>query len=1222
MEMLSPHGFIMMIIAYLYPGKETMPTILTSSKSPHRPTIGLITALLKGPTEINLWHGVADRSSERDVNLICFSGGIPNWPHGYESQHNILFNMASPQNVDGLVIWSNILSHTLDHEQIEQFCHNYAPLPVISMGMPLSTIPSIYIDMHGGMCSIMTHLIEKHACRRIAFIRGLEVSQDAEERYQAYLDTLSAYGIQCDPGLVQPGDFRRPSAYTATEFLIDHYGTHLDAIVSANDNMAIGVIQALQNHGIRVPEDILVVGFDDIEETLAISPSLTTVRTPWYEMGSKSVDMLLAKINGESLPKEIKLQTDLILGQSCGCLSLSTSPDQSSLWQGWIGESIELHPIVPDQEGVRFGLLAEMHRKVILTDAAQGLEEDWLEQLVNAFLSDVFGKKTFTFISILEGYLNNISSGADILAWREIVSSIQNHLMPTFVSTTQTRFALELIHRAHILIGDIAHRKQLQQRLKLEEQTDRLNYIIQSMSTIHEVDPLMELLAHELPGLGIQSCYLSLYEGIGTPAEWSRIIMASNAQGRLPIDVGGMLFLTKNLIPGNMLPRERRYAFDVEALFFKEEQIGFVMLELGSRDGDVYTALRGHISSTLKSAQLVQKIKEAEARAVKADQLKTRLLANVSHELRTPLNIIVGYSQSAMSSPNPYGTDLPKQLISDLAHIYHSGEHLIRLINDLLDTSRAEIGELDLWLEYVSIRPLLEETFASIANESSHVKKGIQWRLEIPRNLPVLQVDPSRLRQILLNLLSNAKKFTDSGHITLGAQVQVPHLHIWVEDSGSGIPVDQQERIFEPFITADKIDHRHEGIGLGLSITRRLVALHGGSLTLDSRSGYGSTFHVYLPLPNLNGHTIQVAEKDDLQPVLLCLSTIEKPGGAIEELCKHSNLTLLHITPKDDLNSLLHSVKPAALSWDLSHAMPADWSVIQTLRNHPQICQLPFLLFNLDDYEQPAASTQITDVLLKPVNQTTLLQMITSLSPMKSTGSILIVDDDLNTLDYYANLITTALPGYSVLSAQGGSVALELIHTNKPDLIILDLMMPEVDGFTVLTQIRSNPATTSIPVIILSGRVLSYEDVQKLNYPRVHYQTKGILSASETSDELQKVVNNSDPLPQHTSILVRSALAYLQENYSRAISLNEITEAIGVSKSYLSRIFHAEMGLSLWEYLKRYRVQKAVDLLVRTDNNITEVSAMVGFDDIGYFARVFHKAKGCSPREYRQRTRS
>ena len=174
-------------------------------------TIGVLTAWLNGPTEINLWHGVADRALERNVNLICFSGGIPHWHEQYEAQKNILFNIPNTENVDGLLIWANILSHTLDRSSLETFCLRYTPLPIISMGMILPSIPSIQIDMCDGMRKLLSHLIEVHGRRKIAFIRGLEVSQDAEERYQAYIETLKQYHIPVDPSLVISGDFRRYS---------------------------------------------------------------------------------------------------------------------------------------------------------------------------------------------------------------------------------------------------------------------------------------------------------------------------------------------------------------------------------------------------------------------------------------------------------------------------------------------------------------------------------------------------------------------------------------------------------------------------------------------------------------------------------------------------------------------------------------------------------------------------------------------------------------------------------------------------------------------------------------------------------------------------------------------------------------------------------------------------------------------------------------------------
>jgi len=300
-----------------------MPYSPPPSRSSQPYTIGMLTARLNGPTEINLWHGVADRAQEKNINLICFSGGIPHSQQQFEAQKNVLYNIAGQPNVNGLLIWANILSHTLDRSGLESFCQRYAPLPIISMGVVLPSISSIRIDMREGMRKLLSHLIEDHGRRKIAFIRGLEVSQDAEERYQAYLETLKQYGLPFDPGLVLSGDFRRYSGVAAIKQLFDSHHMEFDALVSANDNMAIGAMQALQAQGVRIPEDVVVAGFDDIEETRAISPSLTTVRTPWHLLGSTSVDLVLAKLADDPLPDQILLGTELVRRQSCGCQQMT-----------------------------------------------------------------------------------------------------------------------------------------------------------------------------------------------------------------------------------------------------------------------------------------------------------------------------------------------------------------------------------------------------------------------------------------------------------------------------------------------------------------------------------------------------------------------------------------------------------------------------------------------------------------------------------------------------------------------------------------------------------------------------------------------------------------------------------------------------------------------------------------------------------------------------------
>ncbi len=1186
---------------------------------PNPNTIGMLTAWLNGPTEINLWHGVADQARVRKINLICFSGGIPHWHQQDEDQKNILFNIAGKENVNGLLIWANILSHTLDRSSLEAFCQQYAPLPMISMGMVLPSIPSIRIDMKTGMHKLLAHLIEEHGRRRIAFIRGLEVSQDAEDRYQAYREILSQYGLGLDPDLIVPGDFQRFSGIAAVEQLVDGHRNTFDALVSANDNMAIGAMQALQSRGVRIPDDVIVAGFDDIEETGAVVPSLTTVRAPWHRLGSNSLDLILSRLAGDPIPEQILLQTELVCRQSCGCQPDVIKNHQGNLTidPGPPGEikSYSISPTSPSQtESLR-----EIEDLFNAKASILGLSPHWSSQLITEFLLEVkSGEETpGLFIQTLTSTLAEISSGAQILEWQEPLDAIRIKVKFLFRSKPEIIRAHELLENGYAVIGETAHRRQLSQRLEAEYQTKRLNRIIQTMSTTYELETLMKLLASELPGLGIQSCFLSLYDEKGDHPAWSRLILACEGQERLALDPGGIRFVTSRLIPEGMFPKNRNFAFDVEALYFHKEQIGFVLFEIGPRDGEVYTALRGHLSSAIKSAELVQAALKAEAKAVKADQLKTHLLANVSHELRSPINIILGLSQIALSVPNPYDIQLPDRLIKDLQHISESGEHLVRLINDLLDMSRAEIGELDLYFEPVALRMLLQETFETFKTTSVNKQKKVELLLDVPENLPILYADPIRLRQVLMNLLSNALKFTQRGKIVLGAEVQLPHVHIWVTDTGSGIALALQERIFEPFVKVEPPGQRIGGIGLGLSITRRLVALHNGSITLDSQPGQGSTFHVYIPLPGINTSAARMVDPEGFQPILLWISSNKTPAPAILNLCQKNGLIPGWLGHIEDLEPILRQSKPVALAWDLDNARPGDWSIIQKLRSFPQFVQLPLLLFQ-ENIGRPTGGSRVTNVVLKPAGKQTLQHVLDMLPQTLERGEIWIIDDDPQALKYYHDLISQALSEFMVRGIQSGKEALQLLSEVTPDLVMLDLMMPDVDGFQVLEQLRSKPKTALIPVIILTGKMLSYEDVKRLDFPRVALQTKGVLSEVESVAEVERLLRTTNPLPQPTSTLIKQALSYIQQNYTRSFSLKELCETIGVSRSYLSRIFKIETGISLWDYLNRFRIQKAKELLLLTSESITEIAADVGYDDVGYFARVFREVAGCSPRAFKQ----
>lgn len=629
--------------------------------------------------------------------------------------------------------------------------------------------------------------------------------------------------------------------------------------------------------------------------------------------------------------------------------------------------------------------------------------------------------------------------------------------------------------------------------------------------------------------------------------------------------------------------------------------------------------LADRLGISVRNAELYGHELAARALAEKADQLKTRLLANVSHELRTPLNVILGYSSAALSTPNPYATELPAALIHDLQQVYHSGEHLIHVINDLLDLSRAEIDELDLFPEPINTSVFLADVFQGMANSAAH--GDVQWRLELRTPLPLIQADPVRLRQILLNLLSNASKFTRYGTIVLGADLEPPHLHLWVGDTGAGIPIDLQTRIFEPFVTGGSGKRRQEGagVGLGLSISRRLVALHGGSMSLESQPGCGSTFHIYLPLPSVSGQIVSIPA--GARPTLVLLGGSEQPATQVAELCQRQGWGLAPLAPGDDLEALLSTIQPVSVAWNLEQASLRDWSLIQQIRSMPQLSQLPLIVYGQAQPTQAGLSAGLTSFLVKPLSRQSLIEGLNALRPAEADGSVLIVDDDPQALHMYQGIVAGALPNYSIYTADGGVAAIERLAAVPPSLVILDLMMPEIDGFAVIEHMRGQPQLRRVPVLVMSGRTLTFDDIRRLDHAFVTFHSKAIISTEETAASLHRALSGADALPQQTSTLVKHALAYLQQYHSQPISRQELATAIGVSKDYLSHIFHQELGFSPWEYLNRYRIQQAKTLLRATNRSITEIATQVGFDDLSYFSRVFNKHTGCSPRAYREQSR-
>ena len=1201
--------------------KKIQPASQKQTKSANgRPTIGFLNA--SGLQFFHLaWCGISDVAREHNINAISFVGQYMRDPKGFNAQANILYDLIDAEQLDGLVI-QDLMFNLLDPDEALQFYERYRPLSIVSIGRRLMEgIPCVQSSGYAGMRQAIVHLIEVHGRRRIAFIKGLPNYRPHDERYQAYVDVLVEYGLPFDPARVavphDAAEEEQPDwGQVALRRLLDEQKSDFDALVTNDDRFVYALLPELKVRGIRVPDDIALVSFDDEEGSHCLTPPLTTVPIPIFEMGRKAAKTLLAILEGQKvLDQVVDVPSDrLIVRQSCGCLD----PIVMQVVTGPVTRTRAVEPLEVSLVGQRESILAEMIR--VMENSVAGLTPDWAEQLLDNFIAAVataMGEEApARFLSTLAEILRQeLAAGGDIEVWQQVLSTLCRHRL-SYLSIDETgtssRDRVDILWlQAQVMIGEVRQRVQALEQLQAARQAEALRELGQALITTFDIERLADMLAERLPEIGIASCYLALYEK--PSLEFCYLILAYTEQGRVDLGDEGYRFLSRELVPPDLLPQHRQYSYVVEALYFQHEQIGFVAFEVGPSDRTIYEFLRGQISSALKGALLLQEAQQARQSAEKSDRIKTRLLANVSHELRTPLNVILGYSRDALGASPPYDITPPQALLEDLKRIHDSAEHQLRVVNDLLDLSRAEIDELDLYPELLDPRPLLQDAFDSIGH--SVTGSTITWQLQLPDRLPLIQADPVRLRQVLLNLLSNAGKFTDQGEVVLGAQVEPPHLHLWIQDTGKGISPVMQERIFEPFVTVEHTARRSEGIGLGLSITRRLVALHRGSMKLESQPGRGSTFHVYLPLPNLADKTAKATEST--QPVLLLITATEQPSVEIIELGQRQGLAIQSLQAGDDLDAILNDVRPAALAWDLTVAGPSDWSMYRKIRNHPRLNELPFILYGQGESSKSAIG--LTDVITKPVSAPTLLEAINAVIPQEIAGPILIVDDDPVARQEHLNVVEQGLPGHPICVVNDGAAALTAMDDQTPSLVLLDLMMPEMDGFDVLDWMREDPRTFAVPVVILTSKVLNLDDIKRIEqHTRVVVQSKGVLADDEIVAALNRSLFGDESLPLQTSALVKRAIAYMHQNYTRPLVRWEIAEAIGVSENYFSRLFKQELGLSPWDYLNRFRIYQAQELFRRTQGSVKSVADQVGFKDQKYFSRIFQKLTGLSPSEFRE----
>lgn len=584
-----------------------------------RKRIGLFLAGGTYAYQADIIIGAHDECVRRDFDLVCLAGGRL----GYADPRCYAYDIASPRELDGAIMVPGTWGAPLDDALVQGLLERYSATPTCIIGARWRDAPSVRIDNATGVQELTQHLIEVHGRRRLAFIagRGLE----AEERQVGFERALAAAGLALDPALMFGGDFSFEAGREAALRWCSNGRAACDAIVAANDWMAAGALELLQERGVRVPEDVSMVGFDDIDRASFMSPPLTTIRQPPRLLGAEAVSSIAGLFSGTLTERHISARTIPQIRRSCGCF----------------GHASALRAVAPASGALGLASLLEARPRIAasLVEAAThvpgGLSEREASALVDALLRDLTELTEVCFLDNLRGLLAESARHGNVSAWYPIASSLRAHVAALLSADLALLFHVEtLFGRAYVSIGEQAEQSRGKRLFEREEIVMKLEEVSAAARTALDWPALCEVLREHLPRFRIPRCFVATGNG-GADAE-SRQVFALDSGELAALPPEGLPFRTSVIMCDAVRPLERT-TLVVHPMFMRDEILGYACFEVGPRDGAIFKTLGDLISSALKAAQLSRALVDEVTRRERAEQGRMRQELEIAARIQTAI---------------------------------------------------------------------------------------------------------------------------------------------------------------------------------------------------------------------------------------------------------------------------------------------------------------------------------------------------------------------------------------------------------------------------------------------------------------------------------------------------------------------------------------------------------------------------------------------------------
>jgi signal transduction histidine kinase/DNA-binding response OmpR family regulator/HAMP domain-containing protein len=488
----------------------------------------------------------------------------------------------------------------------------------------------------------------------------------------------------------------------------------------------------------------------------------------------------------------------------------------------------------------------------------------------------------------------------------------------------------------------------------------------------------------------------------------------------------------------------------------------------------------------IQNARLFKEVQEKSEQLAAASQHKSQFLANMSHELRTPLNAIIGVTEMLLEDARDLKRD---DDVEALDRVLRAARHLLALINDILDLSKVEAGKMELYLESFPIAPLIEDVIKTMQPLAEN--NGNELAVNCPGDVGTMHADQTRVRQALLNLASNATKFTERGKITISVRRAAENSGAWitmaVTDTGIGMTPEQVGRLFQEFVQADaSTTRKYGGTGLGLAISRRFCQMMGGDITVESEVGRGSTFTIRLPVEVTAAQPVPVARSTPPRapapsraiPIVLVVDDDPTVRNVTERFLTREGFSVVTADGGHEGLRLTRELHPAAITLDVIMPDLDGWTVLAAIKGDPALADIPVVLMTIVDEKNRGYSLGAADYMVKPVDRERLGVVLRAIVGHGGRRVLVVDDDDILRRGI---LQTLEKEGWKVSEADNGRTGLERLAEAVPDVIVLDLMMPEMDGFEFLEELRRRAEWRGIPVLVVTAKDLTEEDHRRLN---------------------------------------------------------------------------------------------------------------------------------------------